>query len=235
MLERFRSEKQKETGLAIGTRYAVTYLHISCPIVYEIDHTFASAVRRYDSYALAAPEISNLYTVVEYIGDGRYLDLVSNIEFRPAVVEDDILDTVTQSYEEEARAIHDDLIETPISISGIGFVELTPEIRARILYDTLPRSEEIVSALEQVQNISRVEIEKFYEKLNRGKMHYYYNIAQRENKERDTEAYRLRQEELRREEEERQRIEALKLAEEVNPRFDIVFPVRSRIKRNSKK
>ncbi len=230
MIERFKREKQEQRdGLAIGTRYAVTYLDISCPIVYELDdHTFDSCVRRFDSYGLSAPGISRLYTVVEYLGDGRYIDLVSNIEFRRAVVDDDILDTVTQSYEKEAIAIYDDLIDTPISLRGTGFVALTPEIKARILNDTLPRSEEIVSALEQVQNISRAEIEKFYEKLNREKMHYYYNIAQKENKEKDTEAHRLRQEQLRREEEERQRIEALKLAEEVNPRFDIVFPVRKR-------
>ena len=167
MIERFKREKQEQRdGLAIGTRYAVTYLDISCPIVYELDdHTFDSCVRRFDSYGLSAPGISRLYTVVEYLGDGRYIDLVSNIEFRRAVVDDDILDTVTQSYEKEAIAIYDDLIDTPISLRGTGFVALTPEIKARILNDTLPRSEEIVSALEQVQNISRAEIEKFYEKL----------------------------------------------------------------------
>ena len=76
---RKKEEKKVETRkqLQVGDRFAVKYGFLSTPVYYMDQHPYTSAEIPTNYRNLAMGNISELWTVVEYIGDNQYLDLIS--------------------------------------------------------------------------------------------------------------------------------------------------------------
>ena len=235
MLFRKRKEKKEEIrrGIQIGDRFAIQYGCISTPLYTEEEHPYTSATIKVNYHELrhCSPDLDmdHLWTVVEYIGEGKYMDLVTGEIFTGQVDADTIEDTVTQEYEEEALAKQSELLEFPLAFGsgrmfGTGRTELTTEIKQKIMQETMPKSDLIGAELEEWKKESREVITHLYDRKNKAKMHRLYNEAQEEERKRQEEARKQAELEERRRQEEERRLAAEQLRAMVDPKFDEMFP-----------
>ncbi len=236
----FRKEKKKEVKIdqteekRIGKRFAMPYKRLSTSISTKEEHPYTCATMICNYYELSADPISELWTVVEYLGNGQYLDLITGEVYGRQTIDEDILDTVTQSYEVEALKQESSLLHQPLAIGsysyyhdGVVMQELTPEMKQKIIEETMPRKEEVIQTVEAMKEEAKKKIIMFYQKKNERKMNQHYIAATKQNQEIDRkrreeeylqELARIEQEKLAREEELRKRIE---------PEFDQLFPKNS--------
>ncbi len=236
----FRKEKKQEVKInqteekRIGKRYAMQYGRISTPISSKEEHPYSSAILVCNYHELSAEPIAKLWTVVEYLGNGQYLDLITQEVYRKQTPDEDILDTVTQSYERKALEQESSLLHQPLAIgsysyyqNGLVMQDLTPELKQKIIEESLPRKEEIISVVETMKEEAKKKIVLFYKQKNERKINQYQLAAERENEEIDRkrreeeylqELARIEQEKLAREE---------ALRKQVDPEFDRLFPTDS--------
>ena len=228
--KRKRKKEETKKGPQIGDRFAIQYGSISTPVYYEDEHPYYSAIIKTNYHNLNMGDISKLWTVVEFIGDDQYLDLITGEIITSQVDIHDIKDTVTLEYEDEAQEKHDELLEHPLAIGSDGCITqpglhpLTTEIKQSIVETTMPRQDEVCTVIRKKKEEAKKLIIKMYEKKNRAKMHQLYNEALIEDKKRTAEAERRRREEERRRQEELKRMEEERLRAEIEPKFDAIFP-----------
>ncbi len=236
---RKREEKKVEVkqGRQIGDRIAIKYGSLSTCISYIDEHPYHPAIIQCNMHNLPMGQIASLWTVLEYIGNNQYIDLVSGEIIGYQTDADSVLDTVTLEYEDRARSLQERLLESPIAIGSFdgygsrGICQLTPEIKKMIMEETMPRQEEIISTLSAKKEEARSLIMDFYAKKNRGMMHRYYNVAVRENEEFDRRERERRLAEERRRKEEEERRAAERFRAEIDPKFDAMFPPKRLIKK----
>ncbi|MBR3209323.1 MAG: hypothetical protein IKF82_03550 [Bacilli bacterium] len=197
-------------------RYAVKYGSIVGPIV-EVSESkqtvdnFSYVRRSYvDSISLDGGrelgDLASLWTVLEYVGNGIYKDLITGRSFVVPVRVSSVLDTVTQGTEGKAQGIKLGLLSSPLRIKGVEVTrftetdiedsnnyvyseepiidkvvpalrELTPAIQESILRNTLPRRVDIISALDYLERKAKKGVSDYYEELNRRTLSSYYDDA----------------------------------------------------------
>lgn len=232
MLFRKRKEQEQERreGIQIGDRFAIQYGAISTPVYYEDEHPYTSAKIKTNYHDLGMGEISECWTVLEYIGDKQFIDLITGeiIVYQTDI--DFILDTVTIEYEQKALAKQQELLENPLALGNYdgfhfhGITQLTPNLKKIIIEESMPRQEEIISTIQKKKQEARKLISTMYERKNRGKMHKLYNEAAKENERRNAELARQKREEERKRQEEERRLAQERLSAQVDPQFNLLFP-----------
>lgn len=116
----------------VGQRFALQYCDIVGAIT-TINEEYSTITTGRDSYIsnhfrypkdeLLADcheldQIARLWTVVEYIGNGQYLDLVSGMVFQMPRRKEKVLDTVTQETEAQALAEKEEILRHPLCIKS---------------------------------------------------------------------------------------------------------------------
>ena len=226
-----RKEKEaRKEGMQIGDRFAIQYGALSTPVYYEDEHPYTTATIISNFHNLNMGEISDYWTVLEYIGNNQFIDLITGEIIVKQTDIDLILDTVTIEYEQKALAQQQELLENPLAIGSYdgysfnGIKSLTTELKQKILEESMPRQEEIITTIQKKKKEARKLITIMYDKKNRGKMHRLFNEATEENIIRDREIAKQKQEEERRRQEEEKRLEQERLRSKVDPQFDLLFP-----------
>lgn len=239
MFKLFRREEEKK-GPKIGDRFAYRYKSLESPLasIENVGDDRGDIFELIQEYKISEMgDLGNLYTVIEYIGDNQYKDLITgevfiNKRFSPQSIKD----TVTQSTEIEALTMKKYLVEHPVAISE-PFVDLTPEMKTKIMEETIPRKEELTAVMRDVMNDASQKVAEFYEKIDGIAMNAMYNNAVKEDKERTREKERIAAEEeakikderLRAEKEEQRRIKEAHEAEVAND-FEQYFSSNSKIR-----
>ena len=216
-------EKRKAATTQVGDRFAITYGQLSTPLYRFEEHPYHDAFAEENFHNLNMDEVANLWTVIEYIGENQFMDLVTGEIYIDQVNIDHVRDTVTREYEEEAQEMYCDLVEHPLGLRKI--TRLTTEIKQKILEETLPRQDEIILIMERKKKTAQKLVLDFYKRKNRAKMHQLYNEATIENKRIDEVIRKQKELEERRRQEEEARLAAIRLSQEIDPKFDIVFPI----------
>ena len=234
IFDKFLRKEKKKEGTQIGDRFAIRYSDLTTPMVSLEEHPYAP-VMIVSSEKFPTNDITDLWTIVEYIGDNQYLDLVTGEVFITQTLEDEIKDTVTSSYNEEALQFQERILENPLAIqssySSYRFPnltpilgELTPERKNSILMETIGKEQEIKEYLNSIKTISQEKIIQFYTHKDKNQMEQYEMDAYEENK-------RLDKEKKEREQRAKEEVEK-KIAEEkrlvfeqrVEKEFAKVFP-----------
>ena len=226
----FKLLKKKKEGeinqinkeIQIGDRFAVKYDSLGACIYVLVDHPYYSGYIKESVAPIAFENYKDLTTVVEYIGDDQYLDLVSGVIFSKEVCIDDLLDTVTEEYSNKAKKVRDNLVSHPIGFRYKN--ELTAEVKKDIMDNTMPKKDEITSSLLEIEKLTREKVLTVYNNINEAKLLEYRLKAEEEE--------RKRIEIERKEQEKRDRIRIAeekrlaheKLKAEVDPKFDEMFP-----------
>lgn len=233
MKKRKKQEEKKKTGneSGIGKRYAMQYKRLSIPIAEKDYRSTVFALIKCNADDLDMNDISNLWTVIEYIGEGKYVDLITGEIYTDQILVDDILDTVTQEYEMEALEMKARLMQSPLAVGSFSYVygtvplrEVDTEMKQRILNESMPRKEEIKEQVQSMKKEAQERINLFYQGYNENKMAEIKKQAERENREFDRQKAQERwEQEQKRKEKERLEREA-KLREIVDPEFDSIFP-----------
>lgn len=187
---------------------------------------------RYDKTSLDTEtvlgDVADLWTVVEYLGDGRYKDLVSGEILRVPAQAEKVIDTVTQATQSQAEEQRKAISEYPLGIKCAEITEtfsktvdrevefeevpvldeifpvveeLTTERQEVILRETLPRKEEIQSRMGQLREQAKIRLDDFYLRLNALVLDEYYEDAMSRSGEMHAEEEAKRQEELRKQQE----------------------------------
>ncbi len=167
-------------------------------------------------------DIADLWTVVEYLGNGQYQDLVTGEILVTPTKSNDVLDTVTQSTEQEARKQQENLQQYPLGIKAMEITRvkqeldsqafelsltevpitdeifpaleaLTPEIQEEILQTTIPRKEEILSKLTELRQVAIARLSQYFEKANELIIDRYYNDAMNRSEQAQIEEEQIRQ------------------------------------------
>ena len=200
-------------------------------------------------------DISSLWTVVEYTGDNQFIDLITGKTFGLPIEANSVLSTVRQDTEAQAKEIKHGLLEVPLSIrcskvlnlvygEGCGpdtelyyqpvsgllpvLYELSDDVKASIMLQTMPIKDNISQELADLEKQSRDNIEDYYTKINNEQMDNLYNGAMQKSIEMHEEEVRAERERIneefrmRKEAEEKQRLEKFKRARED---FDDLFGV----------
>lgn len=234
---------------------------------HDVSRSYVDSISLDSTHAMG--DLSSLWTAIEYMGNGVYKDLVSGRAFSLPVRASSVLDTVTRSTQGKAQGIKLGLLNAPLRIKGVQVTrfaevstddatirrevpiidqiipavkELTPELQETILTETLPRSSEIVLALDELERKAKKGVSDYYDGINSRKLSEYYNDAmdrssrvheQEEEERKELEAALLssqtiedaRQEELaeilRQQEEQRRRQEYI---DAIAAEFESVFP-----------
>lgn len=229
MKQEKKKENENENG--IGKRYAMQYKRLSIPISEKEDHPITSAVITCNAVDLAMNDISDLWTVIEYIGEGKYLDLITGEIYTGQIFRERILDTVTQEYEMEALEMKARLLENPLAIGSYSHIygpvqlrEVDTEMKQKILNESMPRKEEIKEQVQSMKKEAQERINLFYQRHNENKLLEMQKQAEKENREFDRQKAQERwEQEQERKKQERLEREA-KLREIIDPQFDSLFP-----------
>ena len=168
MIDMFRKEKEIKPVLKVGDRFAMQYLQLTTPLTEKV-YPGTSIKTEKDVHKLKKSRQSYLWTVVEYLGNGLFLDLITNEVFTTQISSDEVQDTVTQSYYNSALSKQDELFSIPLAISGVSSEEsfklkkLTPELMDYILRYSIHMKDELTSFLEDLKQNARLLIMKFYD------------------------------------------------------------------------
>ncbi len=167
-------------------------------------------------------ELADLWTVVEYLGNGQFKDLITEEIFVIPTKSDLVLNTVTQSTEQEARKQHESLQQHPLGIRAVEITKvtenlnhqdfelyltevpitdeifpvlesLTPEIQESILQYTVPRKQEIETKIAELKQASVLGINQYFEKVNALVMDRYYEDAMSQSEKIHMEEEKIRQ------------------------------------------
>ena len=237
--KRFKKEEPK--------RYAIKYGCITSPLATEDEHPYSCEMIVESYWSRENQSIDNLWTVVESIGDGKFLDLVTGEIYTIQQLNTSILDTVTPSYEGQALQQQEELLTYPLSLESEELkssahtspkpilLPLTTEVKKQIMEETMPRQEEIKECLQSLKKTYIEHIKDFYKKINETKMIQLQAEAEKENERRNKELEeqqkaRERQEQIRLQQEARE-----KFRREIDPKFEEMFPTKSSIKKKIKK
>ena len=184
----FRKEKQKQKEksnlIDVGDRFFIRYDELSVPIAIESDEEVYDHKKRQNIRKLwpgrGFSTFSQLYTVIEVLPDGKYLDVITGEIFVRAVSGEKLLDTITPEYEDFALAQKEDILRHPIAISETAIIEallgrrkLTDEIKQKIVAqikdekDFYYGKKTVSDFLEDLKKTSVSHIKAFYEELNK--------------------------------------------------------------------
>mgnify|MGYP007056184824 CR=1 FL=1 len=254
LFDRFRKKEKKAEELRMGKRFAVKYGSITSPLAEEEEHPYYSVMIINPLWKAEEDSIDELWTVVEYIGEGKYLDLVTGEIYPTQKLDITIRDTVTREYEEEALKDQEELLTNPLSIisgrhRGLtetmlrpAVCELTPEIKKSILEETMPQQEHIQEVLAARKKFYIEKLKQFYETKNGRKMVELQKAAQEEDRRYKLEQDRIKaeQERIRKEQEQeemrrRQEEERAKLKVLIDPLFEQAFPTTKDVKQKRKR
>lgn len=211
-----------------GQRFAIKYKDIVGPVAeiykdlrdsyYHITDITTVHITRVikDSTKLDSKEsfgeLSELWTVVEYIGNNQFKDLVTGTILKVPVSSKEVKDTVSKDTEKEAMEIKNSLLEKPLSIKGeivkIGIEysedngytdvydqlllfdkifpnvdELSPKIKEQIIQNTLPKKEQLQKIMQDLEVRAREKVSSYYDDLNSKKMEEYYEDAMSKSRE----------------------------------------------------
>lgn len=131
------------------------------------------------------PNIDNLWTIVQYEGDGVFTDLTTDKKFKLAHYEEYIKERLslnkikTVKDFNDVSALYEDLIKTPLGISDESknldknsnivysspLHELTIEIEMKVVKETMPRKDIIEKAMSRKEEIARRAIIEKYGSL----------------------------------------------------------------------
>lgn len=190
-------EESKVDFPIVGQKYAIKYSDIVGPVVSAFYDDEGNVVAEpsefgrefFDPTHLKVGDISNLWTIVECIGDNKFKDMASGRVFGLPVeareLEQDSLDEKESLLGDPLRIRSSKVIsfskgdgvgpDTTIysrPISGLLPVlqELTDDVQKSFIEETMPRKDEIVSSLSSLEEQSRENIEAYYAKVGMGQM-----------------------------------------------------------------
>ena len=217
-LLRKKKEGVIKTSVQVGDRFAVKYDSFETCIYSKEEHPYHSGYIFYSEGPVDMGEYKNLTTVVEYIGNDKYLDLVSGLVLSKRVCKDDLLDTVTDDYHDEAVKIRESLVAHPLGFNSRR--ELTFEIKQKIMDEVMPKKDSIRDYLLGVEKIASDKVIEVYDRINCEKLEENRLKTLEEEKSR---LAKLKELELKKmiDNEENAR-EVLKT--EIETRFDKMFP-----------
>lgn len=221
-----RDSKNQTTVTQVGDRFAIQYGQLSTPLYRLEEHSCHHTMIEKNFHNINMDEISNLWTVVEYIGENKFIDLVTGEIYIEQENIDSVKDTVTREYEDEAQNMYCDLVEHPLGLRKIS--QLTTEIKQKIMEETMPIQEKVILILEKKKKNAQKLVLDFYRRKNRAKLHRLFNEATIENNRRNEEIRRQKEIEDKRRQEEETRQAAIRLREEVDSKFDMIFPTTKR-------
>lgn len=139
-----------------GTRYAIQYKDLSTPFYWK-DRDYGY----YRAHSLEQSEIDELWTVVEYIGKGKYKDLVSGKVFIPAIYGNEVFSYSVlemSGAEKELKAIEKRLETYPLGFILEDAHEITDAIAGKVLDDTIPKIELIKEELQYKEKCARTHV-----------------------------------------------------------------------------
>ena len=140
------------------------------------------------------PSIDELYTIVQYEGDGLFTDLTTDKQFKLAHYEEYIKEKLskdrikTEKDYNEAISIYNELLRIPLGISDDSRLlnrdlklvhfgplhELTPELEMKVVKETIPKKDIIKQSISIKEDIARKKIKEkygyFYENILYGNM-----------------------------------------------------------------
>lgn len=144
-----------------GTRYAIQYKDLSTPFYWK-DRDYGY-IR---THSLEDSEIDELWTVIEYIGKGKYKDLVSGKVFIPAIYENKVFSYYTQEMpgaEKELKALEKRLETYPLGFILDDAHKITNAIAGKMLDDTIPKVELIKRELQYKEKMARTYVKEHIE------------------------------------------------------------------------
>lgn len=221
----------------VSLRFAIRYDKIGLPFKHTeekvLSKDYAVFVDSVDP--IFDDDIDHLWTVVEYEGDGIFVDLVTGCKFRLAHYEKNMHEMFTgnHSYEEvEYKRIageYGKIVDTPLAIaSPEELLSLDVNKKKAILDVTLPRAKEIKEKMGAKEVVARkAVVEKYQDEF----FNYRDEYDARSDERRDR---AVRKAEKEREKSElQQQIAAMErkaeeMAKVVDPMFDDAFPKSAR-------
>ena len=180
-LKKMKKEKLKEVKPVL---FAVQYKYIGMPFQKLNIFKMWCNHALYNAWVDPIPDsnIDELWTIVQYEGDGVFTDLTTDKKFKLAQYEEVIKEKLnkdrikTEKDYNEARHFYGELIRIPLGISDesrhLGkdlnpiyfgpLSELTPELEMKVVKETIPKSDIISTALSRKEEIARKVIEQKY-------------------------------------------------------------------------
>lgn len=221
----------------VPLRFAIRYDRIGLPFRHTEEKIVSKDYSVFVDSVDPIPDkdIDNLWTVVEYDGDGLFTDLVTGCKFRLAHDEKKMHDMfngfhsyVTDEYKDIVGK-YGKLVDHPLAIASPDMLlDLSASKKKFILDMTLPRAEEVKKKMGEKEITARkAVVEKYQSEFFDYRDEYDTHSAERkEREERKAEADRQWNELQQELAAEREAImkDYEKMAEEVNPMFDEAFP-----------
>ena len=169
-LEKFiKKMKGKKIEELNPVLFVVQYKDIGMPFqkIDEFDEWCNHSLYDASIEPIPNPNIDELWTIVQYEGDGLFTDLTTGKQFKLAHYEEFIKQKLnkdrikTEKDYNDACSTFEDLMKIPLGISAesrhLGkdgnpiyfgpLHELTPELETKVVKETIPKKEEIKSAL----------------------------------------------------------------------------------------
>lgn len=150
--ERIRERKfEKEDKKKVGTKIVIQYKDLHTPFYWVTELDWG----RCHTHSLKASEIDELYTAIEYLGEGKYKDLVSGKVFIPRIHENIPYAVYTHHNSEEAKALETRLVTYPLGFDDDVTHSLEETKVDKIIEETIPKKELITQVLEKKEAEAR--------------------------------------------------------------------------------
>ena len=170
-----KSKPEGPTLSKVGDRYAIKYDDLGFKVAVEYEHPEQAGVTR-DGNLIEGEQYHmkpNFWTIVEYIGDNKYKDVVTGKVF--PIESSYGCPTITDGQGFKiAECINsigkETLLENPLAIKAKDGIpelkELTPEIEKLVSTQTIERKNEIIDKLNKLEKYYEQEIDKYIELYN---------------------------------------------------------------------
>ena len=199
-IKKIKREKLKEIKPVL---FAIQYKDIGLP--FQKINTFKVWCNQglYDASIdqIPTPDIDNLWTIVQYEGDGMFIDLTTDKKFRLAHYEEYIREKLSMDRIKtvkdytEARNLYEELIKIPLGISDesrhldknvnpfyFGPIhELTEELEMKVVKETIPVSDIISKSLAIKEDVARKAVIEKYKNLYSDILYGRSNTFEQEN------------------------------------------------------
>ena len=199
LIKKMKRQKIKELNPVL---FVVQYKDIGYPFqkIDEFDEWCNHSLYNAWVDPIPNPNIDNLWTIVQYEGDGVFVDLTTDKKFKLAHYEEYIKQKLnkdrikTEKDYEDACRMFEELMKIPLGISDesrhLGkdanpiyfgpLHELTPELEMRVVKETIPKKEMISNALAMKEVIASKSIIKKYGNLYSAIVHENIPISNEE-------------------------------------------------------
>ena len=202
-LKKMKKQKLQEVKPVL---FAVQYKYIGMPFQKLNIFKMWCNHALYNAWVDPIPDsnIDELWTIVQYEGDGVFTDLTTDKKFKLAQYEEVIKEKLnkdrikTEKDYNDARHFYGELIRIPLGISdesrhlgeNLNLIyfgplnELTPELEMKVVKETIPKKNIIENAMSIKEEIARKHITKKYGHLQENILYGSFNELenQKQNK-----------------------------------------------------